>query len=270
MSTQDVSLPSAEPANVAAELMRFASQCQQAMDTILRTVEAMFGPGTEGRQVLEQLQRFALELPRIQEKLGRFPAEVQLAFREAGFPPCRLMTLDDWDRIVNVHASGGKAAVTPLVEDMAREMLASGELRDRILNDWMSNPKTTKRVHILRDALDAHLRGAFNLSIPAVLAQLEGVVADGTGHKGRMNVQGYKTKVDNIVSGETILGPWVNEFIDATVLAAFEHGSSPNSDLSRHAILHGGDTNYGSERNSMRTIMLFDYVQHLVRPVPQP
>ena len=44
---------------------------------------------------------------------------------------------------------------------------------------------------------------------------------------------------------------------------ALEHGKALQPDLSRHAILHGGDTNYGTELNALKVIMLIDYVQAL-------
>jgi len=49
------------------------------------------------------------------------------------------------------------------------------------------------------------------------------------------------------------------------ILAGFEHGTVPKSFLSRHAILHGGDTNYGNITNSLKSILLFDYLQDKFR-----
>jgi hypothetical protein len=52
----------------------------------------------------------------------------------------------------------------------------------------------------------------------------------------------------------------VQLFYFEVVLANFEHGEQIPF-LSRHAILHGADVGYGTKSNSLRTILLFDYVQ---------
>lgn len=60
---------------------------------------------------------------------------------------------------------------------------------------------------------------------------------------------------------------WAEYFKKDYIVADFKHGIAPNSYLSRHAILHGGDTSYGTIENSLKCILLFDYIQDKFRLV---
>jgi len=53
----------------------------------------------------------------------------------------------------------------------------------------------------------------------------------------------------------------IKTFLFNVILVGFEHGTIPKSFLSRHAILHGADTTYGTVTNSLKSILLFDYLQ---------
>ena len=52
----------------------------------------------------------------------------------------------------------------------------------------------------------------------------------------------------------------MKEFVSSEVFTGFEWGSPLTAALSRNAILHGADTNYGTEINSLKAIVLFDFI----------
>ncbi|PEC09881.1 hypothetical protein CN567_22220 [Bacillus toyonensis] len=52
----------------------------------------------------------------------------------------------------------------------------------------------------------------------------------------------------------------IQTFYLNTILIGFEHGESLKSKLSRNAILHGADLEYGTEENSLKSILIFDYI----------
>ena len=48
--------------------------------------------------------------------------------------------------------------------------------------------------------------------------------------------------------------------MNSTVFVKFQWGDPLSSSLSRHAILHGGDTDYATALNSVKALLLFDFV----------
>jgi hypothetical protein len=46
------------------------------------------------------------------------------------------------------------------------------------VQSWESHPLFVPRMHILKDALQAHCRGLYTLSVPALINQIEGVLND--------------------------------------------------------------------------------------------
>jgi hypothetical protein len=63
---------------------------------------------------------------------------------------------------------------------------------------------------------------------------------------------------------ERLFGSLLRDYVSTVLLVNFAHGSSLDADLSRHAILHGADADYGTRRNAMKSIILFDYVQSVL------
>lgn len=139
-------------------------------------------------------------------------------------------------------------------------------MRAEMLKDWAANPVTAPRIHILTAALEAHQEGRYVLSIPPLLAQLEGIIADGKQPQGgEMRQRTMKEYVAQLAEGDDLIGAHISDFVSNIVLANFIRGQ-PIPDLSRHAILHGAATTYGTELNSIKTILTFDYVQDLLTP----
>ena len=111
-----------------------------------------------------------------------------------------------------------------------------------MLDDWHSRYLLTRRYHILEAAVDAHCRGDYWLSVPVLLAQVEGIVADGFNHKGRMSAARYaEYRAELFEAADDELTPAaVNEalveFCAGVVYVKFAHGEALSSALSRHAI----------------------------------
>jgi len=135
-------------------------------------------------------------------------------------------------------------------------------LRRSILAEWERNPSLGDRRPILRAALEAHIRGEYVLSVPAILPQIEGFVAENFGHKGRMGSPKYKRYLKNLLRGSSIANTnqLVLRFLADFVLESFKHGDAIPFDLNRHAILHGADTSYANPSTSLKAILLLDLI----------
>jgi hypothetical protein len=215
-------------------------------------------PGSELRQIVDAW-------PRLNDRLTSMTAAVRGAVAQAELPPCRLLSLDDWGEVEAAHREHGVGDAAQVVLRLSREALMHEPTRTTLVRDWRENVVVATRAEILEQALEAHVQGKYALSVPPFLAQLEGIVADAKHPANRrMSQDNIKDYVRQVAAGDDLMGTIITDFVSNVVLANFYRGD-PVPPFSRHAILHGADTTYANERNSIKAILTFDYVQYLLR-----
>ncbi len=167
------------------------------------------------------------------------------------------------------------------IEQIFLDYFAEDDYRllDEMINSWSESPYFTKRIKIIKDAIDAHKNGKYTLSIPTLLPQIEGILSDFTGepagHPTPMFKNAFESQYPEVlktVSKDILVGLATSKFLYGGInsqdftsekfvawLASNENGS-----LNRHAILHGVHINYSSEINSLRVFMLLDSLFFLI------
>ncbi|WP_410503295.1 hypothetical protein RIF24_16915 (plasmid) [Exiguobacterium acetylicum] len=133
---------------------------------------------------------------------------------------------------------------------------------EELLNRWKKNDILNRRIHIIKSAFEAHKDKKYDLSIPVFFAQLEGIVRENLHDKKKENMS-YKNMRDyisDIRNGKKDVKSLIDYF-KSNLHEGFQEGKELNSDLSRHAILHGYDVSYGSKVNSLKLIIIFDIIQ---------
>lgn len=129
----------------------------------------------------------------------------------------------------------------------------------------------TDRERLVRKAIGHHLSGAWEASIPILLAQAEGIVMDLTvapeSPRGRYLFSLDERHKADVVDDSTIAGidgslstvrDYFSQAIDST-----SHGL----DMSRHGVLHGRQPDYDTRHNSSRCIALLFAVVDFARPL---
>lgn len=129
-------------------------------------------------------------------------------------------------------------------------------------NNWYEIEILENRKHIIKQAVKAHLRGDYYISIPSVFSQIEGLIANVFHHKGQMSGKDYICYLSQLLNenNDYSFDGLINKFYSSIVLVSFAHNQPIKSILSRHAIMHGGDTRYGTKINSIKALLLFDYI----------
>ena len=118
-----------------------------------------------------------------------------------------------------------------------------------------------QRAAILRAAFDAHRQSNFNLSVPVLVAQADGIWHDridrnlfsgGTDHA----IQALATQVEDANSRELVLALNTPDWP-----LALPESRRPEdfSGLNRHLVMHGQATDYGTEENSLRAIAFLNF-----------
>lgn len=183
---------------------------------------------------------------------------------KTGYPPLPEFNLyaSEIANIVNEYKKDS-TSIQPKIDEFVSRKFADKEIKS-LLEQWKSRAWLNKRIPILKEAIEAHLDGKYFIAISGLLPQIEGIIADAYDHNGKLKCGDYKQYVQRLLEKRD---RWsqaeaAEEFFLQVVLKSFEHGKKIDSPLSRHAIVHGADVNYGTKANSLKTILLFDYLQN--------
>ena len=134
-------------------------------------------------------------------------------------------------------------------------------------NNW------PQRAPILADAFNAHSRQQYTLSIPAMLAQADGVALEilgsflFTSYRGKI-ADGVSTVTERDFSTVRLLGPlFLGLLLEPSGLGMPTserdeqlRDGKPVAPLNRHGVLHGIDCDYATEPNSLRAISLLGFL----------
>ena len=134
------------------------------------------------------------------------------------------------------------------------------------------------RLGIVNDALWAHVQGKYTLSIPTLLAQIEGIIIDyrliyDPNAKKVIGKDAIKETLDNASGlGSLVLYEGLTEFIETTVFKKNDFNKLSvfnRKKLNRHIVLHGRQLNYASEINSLRAFLILDVLALLLYQTEQ-
>jgi hypothetical protein len=214
------------------------------------------------------------ELKYTKKEIEGAAERVQLALAERGwYMPFGNLTIDEilkWER--------GIGDLSP--DDLGQELTAYARTRvdkaeDEAYQLW------PQRVPILKDAFAAHRNALFTLSIPAMLAQADGICDEILGApmfgKERANPAVPRTAaaIEKHLATITCAGKpfkmgWTGRLcinslriLNALSRSTVAHAKTAPSDqvispLNRHGVLHGIDVDYANEASSLRCILAID------------
>lgn len=205
----------------------------------------------------ESMDRIAKGIIETEKDLKLFKAIIV----DLGYPPDENMSIRAIRAIAQAHREDRKALLENIDDFMCDYY--NSQLLTEIANNWETNCLLKKRIAILRNVIMSHNQGMYNVSIPATLAQLEGVIIDTFDIRGRVDGKIINILLKRLLknrSDKYSFDDQILSFYRKNILSGFEHGKEVGSEISRHAILHGGDTDYGKQSNSIKTILLFDYI----------
>lgn len=153
------------------------------------------------------------------------------------------------------------------VEDAEQALIE--HYRKRLI-DIEENIKTyyPRRARVLSSAFKAHRRGEYELSIPVLLAQTDGICQE------LINIQLFSKKdkkpatadyVESIAADvyrKVLLFPLIHSL---PISASANERGTNFTDLNRHQVLHGESVDYGTEINSLKAISLLNYIAHTLK-----
>lgn len=215
---------------------------------------------------LEKIERINKGIIQTEEDLEVF----KVAIIELGYPPHEDMDITTMRNIAKSYTSDKESLFQVIDQVMCHYY--NNTFLSSMAKKWEYNNQIKDRLPILRNVIMAHNQGMYYVSIPAILSQFEGTLIDTFDIKGI--VGGHIIKqllrgllVDNSTDDFVNFDDGIYKYYEKNVLVRFNHGDEIESDISRHAILHGGDINYGKQANSIKLILLFDYISEKIKQI---
>lgn len=164
------------------------------------------------------------------------------------------LTFDQMLTLLKMHKKGKDDEIKKMLLDASRNQ----SFLQNFLRDLSGIRIFKPRLRVLEQALRAHVDGKFALSIPCMLAQIEGVLWDIAHKKGfavgttiitskgkQVSVKGAYLLVDQTPLYDLMTDYLAEFFLQKIYTRAF-----------RHSVLHGRNPNYDNAEDSMKLVML--------------
>lgn len=182
-----------------------------------------------------------------------------------GYPPSTSTDFILMRQIGREFIENGETNLREVIDDVMKDHYDLTKINEMKL-EWGRHKFVKDRVSLLRQALTAHNLGMYALSIPSLLSQMEGIIIEGYKIKGKVNGYQFKKIVESLfINPDDESFDFNNEIRDfyiRFILDGFVHGQQIRSDVSRHAILHGGakPSFFAKEEVSLKLILMMDNI----------
>lgn len=277
--------PNEEYRKVQESMKQLSKKLQEIMTPVEEIVRRV------REAIAEDIQKISEVMAPIVKRIAEFPDKTKRVLKnlaEKGWFLPLDTTIPPVDHLVKLIESNDGDEINRFLAEFYTIRL------DEVLNSLVA--AFPERSHLFRTAFKAHNRKEYDLSIPVLLAQADGVCYDmlGVDLFGRKNKipktkEAFESKI-----GSTKLGPdcanipvydmdgvpLVSSLFVRTYYAFFEplrsgsalmfnqnqmkekRDSIPGYNVfNRHEIIHGIDTHYGSKVNSLKAIAQLDYLR---------
>lgn len=199
------------------------------------------------------------------------------AFRAAGWPIAPSMPRELRMRVVQLHRQGKSRYASQSILGYYRRN--NFENLYSMVSSWEGHYLFQSRMHIVRDAVDAHVDGKYTLSVPALLPLVEGCLTDYVRSNTLPARLGKIRDVYTAAIGDPMdygLAEWAivqtllyqlqMNIYDFTDFESELERVASRRKANRHTILHGITPKYDKESHSLRVLLLLDAITAL-RPI---
>ena len=173
---------------------------------------------------------------------------------------------------VHAYMSGDKSSIDRLLVGFFSNNNFS-EL-DKMIKGWQNKKEIVPRINIISAAVDAFKSDNHYLSIPALLAQIEGIVYKVYAPHGKPDIKSARVNFNGLINmrkgAEVVFitkDHLILKILDGVINSCvYVSTDSPKRDkskshiLNRHGILHGHEFDYASKENALRCFLVLDFL----------
>ena len=173
------------------------------------------------------------------------------------------LTSNFYEEIVSLKNNGEESEIVPFVLETFNH-----EVRTEIFKD-MRSLEVVKRYSIVVDEIQKGIEHKlYLLTAPLIYSFIEGLIADKFNHQGRLNGDGMKQYLNELINKTRVLNKKVQKgskkLLKYVFYANFEHGKDIKSLISRHVVVHGGSFAHGTERGITSLFLFLVSVVYMV------
>ncbi|EDL65988.1 hypothetical protein BSG1_01510 [Bacillus sp. SG-1] len=258
-----------QAAKIALEFRRTLQPSLQQAVNAINQVSRSIRTTIANSDIPAMMLKLAQGIQETEEDLKVFKA----AIVDLGYPPHHELDIRLMREIARAYKANGKDAVNEYIDEFICKYYQPSLIQD-IEKRWEKYKFLEKRLPLLRNAVKAHNLGMYELVVPSILSQFEGIIVDAFGIKGKVNGKIQEILYETLLIKEGFTGGFhfeeeIHNYYSTKVLVGFHHGKKVKSEISRHAILHGGDTNFGTQTSSLKVILLFDFIVEALNEMEQ-
>ena len=215
------------------------------------------------------------------EKLQRefeYEKDTAEAFNQAKWPLSPSIPEEIRKKIVNFHAKGKSGYIGNVIRGYFRKTDHQNTIS--MVSAWENHPLFSSRMHIIKDALDAHCSGKYTLSVPALLPMVEGILTEYLVENNFPVKYGKSKDVSKTAVGELneySLSTWsiaqtLLFFLDNSFYTWKKFEEEFNKPMrkrgvTRHTIAHGVSANYSNYSQSLKLLLLLDAVYTITNDI---
>lgn len=190
------------------------------------------------------------------EQLNEYISEYDKLLIKLGYPPIDF----DISEVKYIVESKDDTNICNIIDSLIIKEYTDEKIA-QIFKGWEKYLFLTKRIKLLEDSFYAYKIEKYSLSIPLILAELEGTVADFFDIKGKSNMKLYKKYVLDSLENIQIedYKKITKAYFMNYILSDFFHGDKIPK-FSRHAIMHGADVEFGTKVNNINLILTLDVI----------
>lgn len=229
-----------------------ARRLQQALEAHLEQFRVGFKAWSESPGLREMFNALQTTVRRVEEFPAEFQAQLLVLamhgwYIDPEMPVASIRSLRD-----AFEGGAGEDAQAEL-ESYYRHHL--NVIEERLLSRYPG------RAHVLTAAFNAHRAGSYLLSIPVMLAQADGIAHDERGRQlySTRQAKGVAGLIDGLDANDFNRHLWEVFRSQSPLSTKIDSLPANFSGLNRHKVLHGMDSGYGSEINSLRAVSLLNF-----------
>lgn len=256
-------------------ITRSSASNPTSREQVLAAIRPFIEMGLELNRALHGLRQGVIDIAKVlsehRKELGpalRTAIEVVQKFPEALRGSLHSLAMQGWYldpewplptslELARQIADGSKEDVTRWLVDHYRSRIDA--LEEQLCSQH------PKRARIFERAFAAHRAGHYELSVPVLLSQADGIAHDLCERElySRRPDKGLQGLIDSQDALESLFASALAA--PSPVNATKDERGQDFSGLNRHLVLHGIDVGYGSEENSLKALSLVNYVSFALR-----
>ncbi|MBN2456066.1 MAG: hypothetical protein JXB29_05955 [Sedimentisphaerales bacterium] len=269
------------PTSRIAEVMTQIKQQQQRLAEVTKSIGTINIP--DYSHAIRQMQTYvrSIKIPEpvkyMQEHLQKLAESTKVFFEaleksrnsdfkaftwmiDNGWPPLIHVAINTPTKLMNycIKNKMDRKSIRKLLDNEIVKYHNSDMIKKTISPSWDNSFISKKRMKILQSAVQAHLDKKYELSVPALLTQLDGIPNEYFNFSTNSIHQCEELFISqNSVSKDELM-ELIFLYLKSIIFKGIDNNDDKLMEINRHKILHGVYVNYNKESVSLKLMLIID------------